>query len=270
MQKKFFLSKDGTQVGPYLPDQVLAFLKAGDHSWTDYLWDEFKKDWVMILEHPQFSEKFANGYAPHKKTEIPLSTEKSIARTMEEKLKEKAWYILKEGNNYGPFSRIEVVQMLQEKTLFEHDFIWKEDFAAWKHVSDVDEFKPSGIKALKDSGLHEVSEVFFRRRHLRAKYGCSVIVHNSKTVFRGSSVEISAGGAGVCLNTNLLLPGQNVFLHFKPGDGVPPFNATCLIVSRSTHYGEKNEPTYKYGFKFLNVASSVKDSIKEYTTQKAA
>ena len=35
------------------------------------------------------------------------------------------WYILKWDNKYGPFSYLEVIQMLQNKSVFEFDFIWK-------------------------------------------------------------------------------------------------------------------------------------------------
>lgn len=262
MQKKFYLSKDGSQVGPYPYEKVLELIQKGEHAWGDYLWDESIKDWKLIMEHDQFSTDY-------KKQMIGQTNLKKVNQKSVE-LNEKAWFTLKEGNNYGPFTKIELVQMLQEKSLFEHDFIWKEGFAAWKPIADVEEFKPSEIKKLRDSGIKDVEEVFFRRRHLRAKYGCSVIVHNNKSVFRGHSVEISSGGAGIYLETNNLQPGQNIFLHFKPGDGVPPFNALCTIVSRSTHYNEKNEPFYKYGVKFLNISANVREEIKSYTTHKAA
>ncbi len=162
--------------------------------------------------------------------------------------KERGWFILKEGNNYGPFSQLEIIQMLQEKSLFEHDFIFHEKFNNWKCIAEVEDFSVENIRRVRDAGDVSISEVFFRRRHARASYGASLIVHNNLRVFRGKSLEISAGGAGVLIDCSELQPGQSLFLHFQPGEGVPPFNAVCQIVSKlfdavkpdRAYFGEKD------------------------------
>lgn len=218
---------------------------------------------MMLLEHPEFAAKLAQKPSSRPSFAPPKGATPGA-------LKDKEWFILKEGNNYGPFCQLELIQMLQEKTLFEYDYIWHAKLPAWKRVAEVEEFSSEKIRSMKESKDVDVAEIFFRRRHARASYGASLIVHNNKTVFRGQALEISAGGAGVLINTPNLQPGQSLFLHFQPGDGVPPFNAVCQIVSKQfiKDAAGESEPV-KYGVKFTNLSQSVRESIKNFTTKAA-
>jgi len=270
MQTLFYVSLNGGHVGPYTVDTIVQKIEAGEHLWTDYVYCEAKADWVVIMEHPNFADRFKASSAKTSAKPEEHTVVNAAAPKHDDKYKEKAWYILKEGNNYGPFSKLELVQMLQEKTLFEYDYVWHTKLNAWKRVAEVEEYTPDSIRAMKESGLSEIAEVFFRRRHARASYGCSLIVHNNKTVFKGRSMEISSGGAGILIDNPNLQPGQNLFLHFQPGDGVPPFNAVCTVVSKQTVKDTKSAlDSVKYGVKFTSISQHVRESIRQFT-QKAA
>lgn len=263
MNKQYYLSNNGTHIGPYSLETVLKKIEARENQWTDYVYDEAVGEWVMLLEHPEFSAKLSGKPAVR-----PVG---APAKKSTESFKDKEWFILKEGNNYGPFSQVELVQMLQEKTLFEYDYVWHAKLPAWKRVAEVEDFAAPKIRSMKDSSEAELSEIFFRRRHARASYGASLIVHNNKTVFRGQALEISAGGAGVLIDNPNLQPGQSLFLHFQPGDGVPPFNAVCQIVSKQfVKEGPSASDPVKYGVKFTTLSQSVRESIRNYTTAKVA
>ena len=258
-QNTFYISKAGSYSGPFSAEEVFAKIESYEHSWTDYIYDDGKQDWVLVLEHPLFADKF-NSNLGKKMAKTPDSSNKGGSH------KEKAWYILKDGNNYGPFSQLEIIQMLQEKALYEYDFIWHQKMASWKRVADVSEYSNEEIRKLKGSLPSDLSEVFFRRRYMRAQYGCSIVVHNNKSVFRGQSIEISAGGAGLIIENSEIEPGQTLFLHFQPGDGVPPFNAVCTVVSKK-FVKEQSGPSslMKYGVKFTSISSAIKEQIKEFT-----
>lgn len=264
MQKQFFLSKNGAHVGPYSFDEILRKLDVQEHHWMDYVYDDGAQDWIMLMEHPEFTEKFNSGYA--RPSAKPIQPNQRVMEIRpENRLREKEWFLLKEGNNYGPFSALDLIQMLQEKALFEFDYVWHHGMPSWKRVADIAEFAPDRIRDLKNSGNTDVSEVFFRRRHSRALYGCSLIVHNSKSVFKGKSLEISEGGAGIVIENNALQPGQTIYLHFQPGDGVPPFNAVCTIVSKQHVESVREVPPVKYGVKFTSISQSARESIKDFT-----
>ncbi len=257
-QTSFYISKGGSYSGPYTMEDVLKRIESFEHSWTDYVYDETAQDWILLMAHPLFTEKF-NSSLSKKMAKADNSKNKDTSH------KEKAWFILKDGNNYGPFSQLEIIQMLQEKALYEYDFIWHQKMPSWKRVAEVNEFANEEIRNLKKSLSTDLSEVFFRRRYLRAQYGCSLIVHNSKSVFRGHSIEISAGGAGLMIDNSELEPGQTLFLHFQPGDGVPPFNAVCSVVSKKFVKENSSSMTLmKYGVKFTSISTTVREHIKDF------
>lgn len=259
MQKQYYLSFDGSHIGPYSIDAIIKRIDAKQSQWTDYVYDEALGEWVMLLEHPEFAGK----NLPETVASFPKE------RTLEGRLKDKEWYVLKEGNNYGPFSKLELVQMLQERNLYEYDYVWSQGMTSWKRVAEQEDFSTSHIRDLKESGQADVSEIFFRRRHARAHYGASLIVHNNKSVFKGKTIEISAGGAGVMIENPDLQPGQTLFLHFQPGDGVPPFNAVCQIVSKQFVKEPAASPKVRYGVKFTSISQYVRESIQHYTTKAA-
>lgn len=269
MTTKYFISMNGNSVGPFSVEEITSKVESKEIAWTDYLFDEKAGEWIMLLEHPEFSGKVL----PAQPTGRTKTADFSLPVEGEgDELKEKAWFLLKEGNNYGPFSKLEVVQMLQSRQLFEYDFIWHDKYPAWRRIAECPDFQPQEIRNLKESGQADVAEIFFRRRHARMKYGCSLIVHDNTKVFRGTSLEISAGGVGVVIDTANFEIGHTLFLHFKPGNGVPPFNALCQVVNKNTLRNIPHGPgaPVKYGLKFTNISQEVRDSITTFTNQKAA
>lgn len=266
MQTQFYLSTGGQNIGPFPMEEILKKLESKEIQWTDYLYDDARQDWILILEYPVLTEKFNSGFARPNANPIPKP---DYYATEDNKHKEKAWFILREGNNYGPYSYLEILQMLQVKTLFDHDFVWQHGLDAWKKISEIADFSPEAIKNVQTSGDPMAQEIFFRRRHIRATYGCTLILHDNKNIYKGRSVEISAGGAGIVIPTKALQPGQNVFLHFQPGDGVPPFNAICNIVSKQFVKGDDGDKAHvKYGVKFTSLSNAAKESIKSFTEGK--
>lgn len=182
------------------------------------------------------------------------------------------WYILKWDNKYGPFSYVEVVKMLQGKSVFEFDYIWRNGQDNWRRIAEVEDFNSEKIVELfKQKEDPAVKDSFFRRRHERTSFNGSIIIHDNDKVWKGEAIEISEGGAGIVMQNSLIKPGEKVFLHVKPGDNVPPFNAICEVVSKkySKDVSGRDAPV-KYGVKFLKIHSAHLDSIKEYIKKKAA
>ncbi len=248
---KFIIHHQGSEQGPLSVQDILARLHRGDLQWTDCLYDEEKKDWVYLLEHPLFMRQMTE------QPSQPLAEEK--------KQEETDWYVLRDANRYGPFTYLELVKMLQQRKLFEYDYVWhRSEMQAWQRISELAQFSAEKIKSLVSSG-EAGPDVFYRRRHARAEYGASILLHDNKALWRGTSMEISAGGAGLVLESGEINIGQNLFLHFKAGDGVPPFNANCTVISKH----ETPENKYRYGVKFTSISQSVQVAIKKYTDQAA-
>jgi len=264
MTMEFFISKKGQQLGPWTYDEVLSKLQDRSLQWTDYVYDDSRSDWMLISDHPSFFFQFQkemrmNVVNPPPAVEVKAAPPLQIVDPQK-------WFVLKGQSKYGPFSYLEVVRLMQEKNLYDTDLVWNAALANWTAVRDCEPLQPEKIRELKSNLQGGNSEVFLQRRHTRASFGASVVVHNNKTVWKGQSVEISAGGAGLVLDTTLIQPGQTLFLHFKVSEEVPPFNAICSVVSKQIDPHGKEA---KYGVRFTNVSRDVQDSIKTYTDKAA-
>lgn len=285
MQTHFYVSHSGHQMGPYQVPDILQLLTTGTLSPVDYVYDDAKSDWVLFLDHDVLAEKVKalKPKAPPKpgpaavahieahsptvhKVDVPKHIPAPLAELMGHE-----WFVLKGENRFGPFAYVDVMKMLQQGVIFEFDFVWYQGLETWNRIAEIPAFSKENIKTLKDTVLPELSEVFFRRRHKRVQYGATVLVHDNKSVWKGKGVEISEGGAGIVMDNALCVPGQQLFLHFKPGDGVPPFNAICEIVSKG-FTGEVKDPKtpIKYGVKFKTISPDTQKILHDFTKKKAA
>lgn len=282
MQHMYYVSHDNKEHGPWTLEQIIEHLKTSRIEMTDYVYDEAKQDWVLLMEFAPLSDalKGKKPKAPPKVSrgstddeDVTAFGEKTViaqAKSTPEMSHSEEWYVLKWDNRYGPFAYPELLKMLQDKSVYEFDYVWKPGFEAWKRIAEVAEFHADKIRHLKETEMPELSEVFFRRRHVRTKYNGSIIVHDNKNVWKGESFEISEAGAGIVMHNALVLPGQKVYLHFKPGDHVPPFNAVCEIVSKQYVKGVKNkEAPIGYGIKFVEIHGEAQKAIRHFTHKAA-
>lgn len=271
---KYYVQHNGKQYGPWSVEEIHKKLECHECDWTDYLYDESKKDWVVIMEYPPLAKLYRSTNSAARPVVFEVGPTGKLKQAPTEppepcsnpQINPEEWFVLKDETKYGPFLHTDLVDMLQDKKLFEHDYIWNAKLEGWRRVSDVAEFTPDNIRKLRDNGLSKISKVFFRRRYARAHFGSSIVLHNNKEVFKGQTLEISAGGAGVVMSTGAFEIGQKIFLHFKAGDGVPPFNSTCEVVSRH----EIKNGEFRYGLKFVSISQSVQKAIKKFTDKKAA
>lgn len=286
MSTKFYIHHKGQQLGPWPKLEVLKKLEGKEIFWTDYIYDVSKKDWILILDHTEFSLEFLKWSDPAPKSKsqnksqilVPIDPKASASnhstnqrssagssKADENSQKADEWYILRDENKYGPFQYLEMIKLLQEKKIFDFDFVWRRGkMDAWVKVCDLSDFSVERIRAIRDSSNFKVDSVFFRRKHKRVKYGASILLHNNKEVWRGHSIEISSSGAGLKLSAGDIRMGQKLFLHFQAGDGVPPFNASVEIVSK-----KQDGNFFRYGVKFVEVSNLVQQSIKHITDKKS-
>ncbi len=266
MQDKFYIHHKEQNMGPLTVDEILKKLDSSEILITDYIYLDDKKDWVSLIEASFISEK------------VKIKTQMVAKPTLAEHTNTKGstekqeWFVLKWDNKYGPFSYMDIIKMLQSKSIFEFDYVWKSEFDNWKRVAEVPEFKQDSVKELfKSNKEFDEKNVFFRRRHERVTFNGSILVHDNNNVWKGSAIEISEEGAGLVMHNSMITPGQSIYLHFKPGDSVPPFNAVCEVVSKGyiKDVKDKNAPI-KYGVKFLKIQPGTKKAIKKYIMEKVS
>jgi hypothetical protein len=257
-QSQFFVSHDGQTIGPHTIDEVTKKLEKNELEWTDYIFDDAANDWVMLMESKFIKQDL-------KPTKKPEGSPKAPLKEQSEDAEGEDWFILKGDDQSGPFSFHDLVKMLQDKTLFEFDYIWKPGQDSWKRVAEVSQFTPDQIKDLKTSKLNAISNIFFRRRFKRREFGGTLIVHDNKKVWHGKSLEISEGGAGLIMFNAMVLPGQTLYLHFRPSGNVPPFNALVEVVSKKYVKGVQdfNAPM-SYGVRFIKIQDEARQYLHDF------
>jgi len=252
-QSLFYVYHQGEQKGPISLGEIASKIRSRELEMNDYLYDEASSDWALLAAYPALSDliKDVQVAAPAQQKEEPV-----VAGEPSE------WFALKGNLRFGPFAFTELIRLLQEKSMHDSDFVWHAGLKEWKKVADLPQFTAEAIRSLKESGQTGLDEVFFRRRHARMSHDGSILMHNNQKVFRGKSLEISAGGAGVVLETNTLEVGHQVFLHFKPAKDLPPFNAVCEVVSRRPVNSADALAPLHYGVKFLKIESKTTKAIE--------
>ncbi len=270
-QTLFYVYHQGEQSGPVSLTDIAARVRSRALDLNDYIYDEAASDWIVIVAHPGLSESIKD-VKPASSVTPTGPVAKVLAPAVDGHPNE--WFALKGNLRFGPFAYTEIIHLLQEKSMYDSDFVWHAGLKEWKKVADLPDFHPEAIRKLRELGQTKLNEVFFRRRHARIQHDGSILMHNNQKVFRGTSLEISAGGAGIMLETAALEVGNQVFLHFKPASELPPFNAVCEIVSRRPVNSADVLAPIHYGVKFLKIESTLTDAIENLalrvTTKKVA
>ncbi|MDZ4677541.1 MAG: GYF domain-containing protein [Oligoflexia bacterium] len=273
--KKFFINNGGQNIGPLDMESIFQKVSTSELKTTDHIYLGDKDEWIPISQHTEYA-KYSNTQKlmeNTKNTESPVSkiqvsetsvSADQVAAILPLSISGDEWFVLKGKDRHGPYLYSGMIKMLQQKILFEFDYIWHQGMASWMRIAEVADFQPEHIRTIiKSMSVIEASEIFFRRKHTRSPYECPVIIHDNSRVWKGHSIEVSDGGAGIIMENAMVLPGQNVYLHFKPGPHSKSFNVLCEVVSKRYVKGikDKNTPLV-YGIKFINIQKLHKEELK--------
>lgn len=252
---KYLVSHQGQESGPHTLDEIVGKVRAKELELFDYIFDESKQDWVLLMEHGDLAQKLKSNKPtrpPQAKSEAaPTEAQATAHHSISE------WYILKGENKFGPFSYGDVVKMLQQKVVFPFDFIWHTAMEEWRRVADIADFKEENIRKLYGEEGSK-SNVFAERKFKRHKFGGRVIVHDNLSIWRGEGFEISKGGVGIQMSNSIVVPGQQVHVHFNGHDGFPSFNALCEVVSKKF---VSDAAPVQYGLRFVSMSQEAQDQF---------
>jgi hypothetical protein len=244
----FYTSRNGEQEGPLAIESIIEKIKATYFTSADFIYDDNAHEWVSLAVFPTTAEYFLN------------------SENQNEENEKNSWFILKGEEKFGPFPFLDLVRMLQEKNLNEFDFVWNSKMSNWCRVADCEDFSADKMKALLAEQNTKDNNVFFRRRFARAGYSSSLVVHNNLKIWKGECFQISAGGAGLILDNCDLKKGDEIYLHFKPGLKVPPFNSQCEVVALHELKAADGKLRWQLGVRFLKVNYLIQKVINDYVT----
>ncbi len=177
------------------------------------------------------------------------------------------WYILRGEMKYGPYEYGIIINMLQKGEVQDYNYVWAPHLTTWTLLGDVPDFamdRLAGLIVNRDQKTHGfIIREFARKDVVVPLYG-----HNEHQFFDGESLSLSENGALVLLNTPLLIPGQDVVLHFKTNDGKQkPFNVIAEVVRKNFSKQRINVKSgLHYAVRFLQVPDRGHRQLKQLLT----
>lgn len=285
------VSRNGETLGPWTVEVIAQKLASNEIAVTDFAWDDSVTDWVPLLEFvelktylqtlkPSAPPKSASGTAA-KPSESHASLESAsvapsvrptaVAASMSED-DAIQWYVTRGQQKFGPFNYFGVVKALQDKSIFEFDYIWKEGMDSWVRLAEHEKFAADAIRSLlqtlEEKKVH--GDVFAQRRHARLAVENDVLINDNTSVCPGRMVEGSAGGTGLIIKNSTLVPGQLIHVHFSSLDGLPAFNAIGEIVSKKFTRGARDtRAPIHYGVRFVKMDPKAEERVKNYFKHRA-
>lgn len=174
------------------------------------------------------------------------------------------WYVLKSGKKYGPFAYLEMVHMMQNKTLFEFDYVWSQGMKAWSPLADTPEFTKETLTDFYKSD-HK-TQAFIKRAHPRVNFETLVMAHNNNSLWTGKTTQISEGGALLLMANPLLLPGQIIHINFKKTNPQDlSFNLVAEVLGkRYTKERIKHDTNVTYAVKFIRKDKAAEEQLNKW------
>ncbi len=287
IQVEFYIAKGGANFGPFTITQIADLIARTEFAVTDFVYEEARAEWITLMECEALKEHLRRSKptapppnaAQNVQPQAPSAPSSSVKAAALAKPafakpawattpRDDAWYIQKNGERHGPFTYLEMVRGLQEKTVYEFDFVWKEGMETFMRIAEHPSFLPERIRDLLTQKAAPEQQAFVKRQHPRVKFESEVIVHDDRDVWMGQAFEASVGGSGVVIENSRLTPGQMVRIHFAPTEGLPAFNALGEIVGKTyskTVRGAKSP--VKYSVRFVKLDGSAEPQVREYFAQ---
>jgi hypothetical protein len=267
------LNISGKEQGPFTIEEVLARLGRGEVQLTDYMFNDVLQDWVALIEVPAIQEHLRGNKpkarpSPTSKPSTEPSTQAKSSSSISTLPSVREWFVLKWDTRIGPFSTLDLVRMLQEKSVFEFEFIWKQGLDGWKRMADIEEFQSSKIKQLYQS---DKSSAFVTRENPRVPFQLGFMAHDGNNLWSGSGIELSVGGAHVRMEFASLLPGQTVTLHIRGSKNFDSINFQSEIVGKKFRAGrlERNS-IVEYSVRFISLDERTKHILSGWIAKQAS
>ncbi|MBI2606079.1 MAG: DUF4339 domain-containing protein [Deltaproteobacteria bacterium] len=273
---KYYLYLRGTTVGPLTAEEIYERIERREVTLLDSVWRMGWTDFKRICDEKEFAV-----LVPPKPAAYDL---KNLQARIQEQLKPKtrkilavpapqepSHYLYFKKTQYGPFSRAELIHVLESNKIDASAFLWTPGWSNWRSLPQVTEFavylgqpaapapadswpaqkrKPEGGSKSMRKDKRD-----FPRRPLVAR----LFVANEADVIIAVCRDISVGGMQVLTDRVPGPVGAKVKLNVSPADAkkVKGFVAEGEIV-RTLEDGRG------FSFRFTRISSDAKKAIEKY------
>jgi hypothetical protein len=174
------------------------------------------------------------------------------------------WYILRGDMKYGPYDYSVMIVMLQKGEVQDYNYVWAPHLSNWTLLGELPDFARDRLAGLIHN-RDQMKHSFIIREFARKDVRVPVYGHNEHHFFDGESLSLSENGALILLNTPLLVPGQDVVLHFRNDENKDlSFNSVAQVVRKNFTKQRINVKSgLHYAVRFLQVSERGTQHIKK-------
>ncbi len=178
-------------------------------------------------------------------------------------LESKHWYILRGETQYGPYDYGVMIRMVQNHEIQDYNYVWAPHLEGWQMMGECADFSKDRL-ALLIRENEKLRNEFSQREADRRDIKSPVLGHNGTTFFDGECLSISDNGALVLINSPLLLPDDQVVIHFTESSTFSSgFKVLAQVVRKNfTKQRLNTKSALQYAVRFLQVQSEGVEMIK--------
>lgn len=177
------------------------------------------------------------------------------------------WHVLKGESKFGPYTYADMIQMMQNKTLFNFDYVWSPHLESWTALAELPDFSPDRLSRVAEAS----QEMFARRSTERVVVSLPVVCHDNSRMWTGTCENLSEGGALILMQNPILLPGHMIYLHFRAqNESEIAFNCTAeILAKRLTKQRIQHDTGIHYAVKFLQLLPTGAQQVRTWVAAEA-
>jgi Tfp pilus assembly protein PilZ len=170
-------------------------------------------------------------------------------------MSEQVWYVFQNETQLGPFSALQIKQMVDNKMIPQDAYLFKVGWKDWRPIEET--YNELGLGKGREPSI--VVNPERRSQAPRATIKGRVIVHNNGQLVIGAGVNISSTGIFVETVDQIFTVGENLKLSVRAEGFSKAFNVVAQVVRFNS------DPNYSkgYGLKFENLEKQVAKEIQE-------
>jgi len=187
------------------------------------------------------------------------------------------WYLKFASHWGGPFSYIEVLQMLKSRRInrgmkIRAGKLASENSGEWKHISDLEEFSPTFISEFAKYYVPKGRPFHLIRKFVRMEYKAKVLVVSDRGDVRECTcTELSAGGAKIKVPADFLEEGQSVTVQFFYNEKIKlkSFKSKANVLRLSeisfNEEGDEGDVSEVFSLEFIDLKARYKRMLLDST-----
>lgn len=277
MSEGYFIKSGSKTLGPLSEKNVIDALRSGKISLFDLVLSKQTQEWVMLMQHPDFSEVLeesgsdssaensdymAVGLIDEELTFDNSAFSGLLSQTKEPLVETVYWY--KRTQVQQPLKYLDILSQIHDHHLNEESEISKSPTGPWKKIIDWEEFKPESVSKFKASTSEAVPDVNIRRKHTRHNSGEVFIIIAQNKGFQALCPDISKSGMAFMVRSARCQLNESIMVRFAKDLDGNKVDARGEVVSiRKVRIPGSDQIFYRYGVRFTHLTGNGRSYLEK-------